>query len=200
MAVFTEKLCFNHMPKTAGRWIVSTMIHAGIRCEFRGGGAHNCVEPHQLGGRIPFTCVRHPFVWLASFHSHRRKKEKWFGLNLDELWHDDWQQFLYNCVLAPGSVERYWRYYCDWPGIQTVRCESLAEDCVRVITESGEPVKNINMFRARKDYILGNHSNQTHHKIKSTPPARYEEFYQSQRWVFDHFGYTKDYSWWTNKY
>ena len=200
MAIFTEKLCFNHMPKTAGRWIVSTMIHAGIRCEFRGGGAHNCVEPHQLEGRRPFACVRHPFVWLASFHAHRRKKGKWFALHLDALYHEDWHQFLYNVVREPGCVARYWDYYCGWPHTEIVRCENLAEDCVRVITEAGEPVENINMFRARRDYVLGNHSNQTQHKIRSTPAARYEEFYQSHSEVFERYGYTRDYHWWFNRY
>ena len=188
------------MPKTAGRWIIRTMQLAGIRTRYLGQSAHGCVEPHQLEGRTPFTCVRHPFVWLASFHAHRRKKGKWFGLNLDALWHDDWHQFLYNCVLAPGCVEAYWRHYCDWPGIQIVRCESLAADCVRVIRQSGEPMENINMFRARKDHIVGNHSNQTQHKIKSTHPQRYEEFYQSQRGVFDPYGYTKKYDWWLHRY
>ena len=198
--MITQRLCFNHMPKTAGRWIARTFHAAGIRCDFRGASAHHCVEPHQLGDRIPFTSVRHPFVWLASFHAHRRKKGKWFALHLDALYHEDWHQFLYNVVGEPGCVARYWHYYCGAPNTEIVRCENLVEDCVRVITDAGEPVKNINMLRARADTVVGNHSNQTQHKIKSTPPARYEEFYQSQRAVFDDFGYTRDYDWWLNRY
>jgi hypothetical protein len=199
MAVFTEKLCFNHMPKTAGRWITNTFEAAGIDHEIVGGGAHNLVRPHQLSGRRVFTVVRHPFVWLASFHAHRRKKEKWFGLNLEELWHDDWQQFLYNTVLNPGCLKQYWDHYCDWPDIAIIRCENLAQDLFELMSECQHP-GDLDMIKARADHIVGNHSNQTQHKIRSTPPMRYEEFYQSQRWVFDHFGYTKDHSWWTNKY
>ena len=199
MAIFTEKLCFNHMPKTAGRWIVRTFDAAGIPYRVVGGGAHNLAAHHQLEGRRVFTVVRHPLVWLASFHSHRRKKGKWFGLNLDALWHEDWQQFLYNCVLAPGCVAQYWNHYCDWPNISIIRCENLAQGLSELMAGCQHP-GDLDQIRARADTIVGNHSNQTQHKIKSTTPARHEQFYQSQRGVFDPYGYTRDYHWWLNRY
>lgn len=131
------RLCFLHVPKTAGTWVRMAIRGTGLAFE-EFGAEHEHADLEQAEQLLPpgttcFTAVRHPFAWLRSYWVDRQLKG--WGGDLQIGHHcknDNFDLFVRTvCNLKKGYItELFDRYVGLCGGAQSLfimRSESIEE-------------------------------------------------------------------------
>jgi hypothetical protein len=200
------KLCFVHLPKTAGTW---------VRMALRVSGLHVQEYPKQLehadlevaAKNVPiatefFTLVRHPFSWLRSYWVDRQLKG--WGGNLiigHEFAGEDFESFVNKlCELRPHYLsELYGRYTAGalgnatgsstWQmGCVAVKCENPSAALLDVLWKRSPIAFNASAVASLPPVNIGAAYPAFREKTEGTP-TMFEMVRESEKFIYEVYGY-----------
>lgn len=142
--LYSDRLCFAHIPKCGGTWVRKVLEDQGMKITQEFGGNHH---PAPEGPWTTFTFVRHPATWLASWWAHEQR-HGWpddgplpESFNRDGIYEkmiltcgqfrsDDFNKFACDLEQAhPGFVGKFFREFtanCDYIGRQETLIRDLS--------------------------------------------------------------------------
>jgi hypothetical protein len=205
VAQIHDQFVYLHIPKCGGHWVKGAMRAAGIETVHQP-PHHAHVGMVDALGRPAITVIRHPLAWYRSYWCYRigggAGEGPWDPLERGTLWHPTWVLDQCGCEdfndFIDNVLERrsgYLTYlYQLYTGIGTRRIEHIVRlmDCPRALCN----VLDRLWVRYDRD-VLKSYPREHVSSLDAKTRALFrrdqaEAIYDTERAIFDQYGYTVD--------
>ena len=162
MSVYLKNSCFNHIPKTGGRWI-KVMIQKYVEYVKIVGyddgkwlyTDHSSLDPCD---KIPFYFVREPSSWVASLwkqleNNYARSLSWVIGDISKDVYTDDFDQFVDNICQKNNWVSMIYSRWTDYLENPLVgKIETLNKDFLNILKKCNEKYDSVSIMNSTQKY------------------------------------------------
>lgn len=199
-----KKSSFIHIPKCAGTSVQSLLFYSNLVLEQKEYPQYGHLFLHQMEGikdKYNFAFVRHPYTWWPSFHNWS-KQDRFTKMERSCKNFDQWllEYGPFWLGLYSKLIQRYIGEDPLYPTENKInfvgKSENLFEDLKIALNNAGEDISEETykdaMFYVKNDEHVDLNQNIAIYDRSPISAASKELIYNSERYVFERFGYSKN--------